>query len=73
MKKTVLVVAGNYREFEDWRRSSRVDGGVYVRGVETLYGHHPESVDLVLWGTWNEKRDVVEYLWENGFLKGLQG
>ena len=63
-----LVVAGNFGEFKEWQRTSRVKDGVYVSKVEKLYGHRPEDVDLVLFGRWYMNYEIVDNLIKRGFL-----
>jgi hypothetical protein len=63
-----LVVAGNFGEFKEWQRTSRVKDGVYVSTVEKLYGYRPEGVDLILFGRWYMQYDIVECLIDRGFL-----
>lgn len=63
-----LVVAGNFGEFKEWQRTSRIKDGVYVNVVEKLYGYRPTDVDLVLYGRWYLQHEIVLFLIEHGFL-----
>ena len=58
-----LVVAGNFGEFKEWQRTSRVKDGVYVSSVNKLLGFCPEHVDLVLFGRWYMQYDIVDFLY----------
>jgi len=63
-----FVVAGNFGEFKEWQRTSRVKDGVYVSKVEKLYGVQPADVDLILFGRWYLQYEIVDMLIKRGFL-----
>lgn len=54
----IVVVAGTFRQFEDWCRSRGINpkfprsaGVVYAAGEETLMGIAPNSVEVLYTGT----------------------
>lgn len=63
-----LVVAGNFGEFKEWQRTSRVKDGVYVSRVDKMLGYRPEDVDLILFGRWYTQYEIVDNLIKRGFL-----
>lgn len=60
----VLVVAGNAKQFENWRRDERLTPreAKYVHSPEIFYGYDRKT-EVYFLGTWSDRRDATE-LWD---------
>jgi hypothetical protein len=53
-KSKVLVLAGNYGEYLDWRRQFQHKAGCqFIESIEDIEGHIGYGVEVILYGCYN--------------------
>jgi hypothetical protein len=62
----IYVIAGTYRQFEDWRREQPPADYVYLATPEGLWGLH--AIQLTLVGEWWRQSALVQEAKRLGLL-----
>lgn len=73
----LFVLAGNYRQFEEWMRAQGLNRfqAVYAHNVENLYGYRPDKCRYVRIGTYLNNpyySEIMSYLQMRGIREKAQ-
>ena len=69
-QKIILVIAGNYKQYQLWLFNNRgiegIENSRYISSAGELYGYHPEEVEIILtgeyWKSSAHNSDRFQYL-----------
>lgn len=58
--KTILVIAGDYRQFQNWfsfqKRLKGFENCKYIDSIDALYGYEPKGIKIILIGEYWKNR-----------------